>query len=197
MPTSGKALRLQMELYKELYNKKLYNELINKKKEMKSMDLKSIINHDEIINRIEDINRVAELMFTRLKGANTTITDKAQKISELLARLGFDKPMFELMSLVIGEELPYLSQGNISLKAGSMCVVLKKNGTHDYEVGKTVFIGNEGDRGVGYNGTKGNRLPLRPDEIKDNYIRLATEDEIELFLKKCDWSVIKYVMELI
>ena len=161
------------------------------------MDLKTIINHDEIINRIEDINRIAELMFVRLRTTNTTITDKAKKVAELLARLGFDKPMFELMSLVIDEELPYLSQGNISLKAGSVCVVLKKNGTHDYEVGKTVFIGNEGDRGVDFSGSKGNRLPLRPDEIKDNYIRLATHDEIELFLKKCDWSVIKYMMELI
>ena len=188
---ANRQIKLQMELYKEL------DKLINKKKEMKSMDLKNIINHEEITKRIVDINRIAEIMFVRLSKTNTTITDKAKKISELLARLGFDKPMFELMSLVIGEELPYLSQGNISLKAGTMCVVLKKNGTHDYQVGSTIFIGNEGDRGVGSNGNKGNRLPLTPEEIKDGYIRLADDKEIALFIEKCDWNVIKYMMELI
>ena len=111
-------------------------------------------------------------------------------------KMGFDKPMYDIFSLLMKEDIPYFPDNNINLKSGTAVCVADSDG-HDYSSGEVYIITIDGDKAIDSDGEKLNRLPLKVEDIKDKRIRVAEKDEILEFLKFCDLSVLKYIVEMI
>ena len=125
----------------------------------------------------------------------STLSEKAQKITELMNDMDRDfgcgrKNVADIISLVIGEPVVIVQEeGYVQRRAGACVVLLEKSQDHghNYKLGEPLVYYGEAEYLLKMSGSIGNN-----PGAKKQYMRPATEDEIETFVEKVPIVKVKF-----
>lgn len=152
---------------------------------------KKFLNKDVLVEELNRINLYTIQYIKKMGDKPTAVSVRATKLQSLLKRDDYSKEFFELVSLIIDEDIPY-NKFKFELKNGSIVVL----NTRISSIPEKIPLMYENNYLISSDNRK-YEVNLTQANVQNKVMRVATSDEVKKYIDKCDMGIVEKILSIL